>query len=186
MPALEVLLALLLFTLCSFASDFFLVRRLRCTPMGKLCRSVGASRLFVYLTFLAAHLLGPIQADVLRAVPMTFSAASLVLIVLARRDILALLHSALPPPNGWRILFPADLDRFAPFPGMDGMRKIEDQWTFWVTISLLILNCRACTSILVCCRCYSYAWRGAEAGKNVAFFTRGIARGGRLSGIKTL
>lgn len=61
--------------------------------MEKLCGSVGASLLFVYLTFLAAYLLSPIEADVPRAVPAAFSGVSFALIVLARRDIVALFHN---------------------------------------------------------------------------------------------
>jgi hypothetical protein len=94
MLGLEVQLTLLLLIVCSFGPGFFLVRRLRWTPMEKLCGSVGASLLFVYLVFLAAYLLSSNRADVPRAVPVVFSAVAFVLIVVARLDILALFRSA--------------------------------------------------------------------------------------------
>jgi histidine ammonia-lyase len=93
--------------------------------MENLCGSVGASLLFVYLTFLAAYLLGPTQADVVRAVPMSLSAASLVLIVLARRDILALFHSARVRQTvaGFSLLLIWTVVHH--FPGTDGMHEME-------------------------------------------------------------
>jgi hypothetical protein len=105
MLAIEVLFALFLLTVCSFGSGFFFVRHLRWTPMEKLCGSVGASLVFVYLVFLATYLLSSNRADVPRAVPALFSAGSLALIVLARRDALALFRSARVRQTVWGFSF---------------------------------------------------------------------------------
>jgi hypothetical protein len=51
MPQLlsQVVLAIALLAVCSFASGFLIVRRLRWTPLEKLCGSVGLSLILVYL-----------------------------------------------------------------------------------------------------------------------------------------
>lgn len=93
MLALEVLLAVSLLIVCGFGSGFFLVRRLRWTPMEKLCGSIGASLIICYLFFVAVYLLGPKGTGVSRAALASFSAGSAGLIVLARRDLASLFHS---------------------------------------------------------------------------------------------
>src|SRR4030095_4183651 len=64
-----------------------------------------AALVFVYLIFLATYLLSPNRADVPRAVPALFSAGSLALIVLARRDALALFRSARVRQTVWGFSF---------------------------------------------------------------------------------
>jgi hypothetical protein len=54
---LPLLLAALL--LCSFFPGFFVVRRLRWTPLEKLCGSVGLSLILIYLATWAVYCLGP-------------------------------------------------------------------------------------------------------------------------------
>ncbi|HXT27107.1 MAG TPA: hypothetical protein VN749_19995 [Candidatus Eisenbacteria bacterium] len=93
MLALEVLLTLLLLLVCSFGPGFFLVRRLRWTPMEKLCGSVGASLALCYLFFTAVYLLTPNGIAVSRMVLAGFSASSLACVILARRDVARLLHN---------------------------------------------------------------------------------------------
>src|SRR5215470_11087389 len=93
MLALEVLLAVFLLIVCGVGSGFFFVRRLRWTPMEKLCGSVGASLIICYLFFVVAYLLRPNGIGVSRIALSSFSAGSAVLIVLARRDVASLLRS---------------------------------------------------------------------------------------------
>ena len=54
---LALLLALLL--VCSFTPGFFFIRRLRWTPLEKLCGSVGLSLILVYLAAWAIYCFGP-------------------------------------------------------------------------------------------------------------------------------
>jgi hypothetical protein len=53
---LALLLALLI---CSFTPGFFIIRRLRWTPLEKLCGSVGLSLILVYLAAWAIYCFGP-------------------------------------------------------------------------------------------------------------------------------
>ena len=59
MLALEVLLVLVLLVVCGFAPGFFFIRRLRWSPMEKLCGSIGASFALLYLVFGTVYLFTP-------------------------------------------------------------------------------------------------------------------------------
>jgi len=93
MLALEVLLAVLLLLLCGFATGFFLVRRLRWTPMEKLCGSVGASLIICYLFFAAVYLLSPAKTGVSRIALLGFPACSALFLALSWREAARLLGS---------------------------------------------------------------------------------------------
>jgi hypothetical protein len=93
MLVLEGLLAIFSMIVCSFAPGFFFLRRLQWTPMEKLCGSVGASLILCYLFFVAVYLLSQEGRDIPRPLLSCFSACSLALGVLARRDIARLFHS---------------------------------------------------------------------------------------------
>jgi len=94
MLALEVLLAVFLLAVGGFAAGFFLVRRLRWTPLEKLCGSIGLSLVICYLFFVAVYLLGPRDTGVSPIALAGFSAASAVLLVLSRKEVASLVHSA--------------------------------------------------------------------------------------------
>jgi hypothetical protein len=92
MLALQLGLALALLLICGFAPGFFLVRRLRWSPMEKLCGSVGASFILVYLAFgLIYHLnsVGEMPSKLLALV----SVASFCLAIAIRRDVVRLFRS---------------------------------------------------------------------------------------------
>jgi hypothetical protein len=75
--------ALLLLVLCSFFPGFFFLRRLRWTPLEKLCGSVGLSLILLYLGAWGAYTLGPKDQ---RPVYWAMVAASAVLAALGARD----------------------------------------------------------------------------------------------------
>jgi hypothetical protein len=78
---LALLLALLL--VCSFAPGFFFIRRLRWTPLEKLCGSVGLSLILVYLAAWAIYWFGPRDERLLFRV---VAAAAVLLGAIAWRD----------------------------------------------------------------------------------------------------
>jgi hypothetical protein len=90
MLALQILLVMILLIVCGFAPGFFLVRRLRMSPMEKLCGSIGLSLILLYLVTWEYFCLVP-DAGVVAyaAVP----AVSLALGFLARRDFATFLRS---------------------------------------------------------------------------------------------
>ena len=59
MLALDLVATLVLLAICGFAPGFFLVRRLRWSPMEKLCGSVGLSLVLVYLAAWLVYIAGP-------------------------------------------------------------------------------------------------------------------------------
>ena len=93
MLALQALLAIILLTAGSFGPGFFIVRRLRWTPMEKLCGAVGVSLVIAYLFLTAVYLLSPPGQDLPRRVLMGYSICSVLFIVMAQRDAIRLLHN---------------------------------------------------------------------------------------------
>ena len=90
------------------------------------------------------------------------------------------------PPNGCRILFPADLGRSAPLPGHGWYARnggsvefLGDHFFADSKLPRMYLYIGLLSLLLLCLA-------RTVASKNVALFTRRIARGGRLSDIKTL
>jgi hypothetical protein len=85
---LALLLALLI--VCSFTPGFFFVRRLRWTPLEKLCGSVGLSLILVYLAAWGIYCFGPND----ERIPFRIVAGTAVLLgVAAWRDAWRLLRS---------------------------------------------------------------------------------------------
>jgi hypothetical protein len=97
MLALEVLLVLVLLVVCGFAPGFFFIRRLRWSPMEKLCGSIGASFALLYLVFGTIYCLSPsgtwAQMEMQTSIFTLVSAASVALGFAARRDIVRLFAS---------------------------------------------------------------------------------------------
>jgi len=92
MLALQLLLAMFLLVVCGFAPGFFLIRRLRWSPMEKLCGSIGASFVLVYLGFWASYLLSPAGETPSRLLAF-LSLASVGLGCAAWRDLVRLFRS---------------------------------------------------------------------------------------------
>src|SRR5271163_426645 len=90
MLALQLGLTLALLAVCAFIPGFFFIRRLRWSPMEKLCGSVGLSLILVYLVFFAVHAFAP---GMEAAVSYGFSALSIVLIFFTRKDSVELFQS---------------------------------------------------------------------------------------------
>jgi 4-amino-4-deoxy-L-arabinose transferase-like glycosyltransferase len=57
----QVAAAILLLAVCGFFPGFFFVRRLRWTPLEKLCGSIGLSLVFLYAAVFAVYCFGPVQ-----------------------------------------------------------------------------------------------------------------------------
>jgi hypothetical protein len=97
MLALEILLALVLLLICSFAPGFLVIRHLRWSPMEKLCGSIGASLGMLYLVFGTIYCFGPYAAWMQSGTPPRFLAivpiACLAQGLSARRDIVRLFDS---------------------------------------------------------------------------------------------
>src|SRR5258708_442603 len=88
MFALEALLALCLLLVCSFSPGFFVIRRLRWSPMEKLCGSIALSLILIYLASWGIYYAG---ADRMRPQACwAVSIACAALGVVARRDIIQL------------------------------------------------------------------------------------------------
>jgi hypothetical protein len=91
MLAAQLLFALILLAVCSFAPGFFLIRRFPWNPLEKLCGSIGLSLILLYLACWAIYVLAPaIQPAGYFAV----SAICAALAVAAWRDLGALLGIA--------------------------------------------------------------------------------------------
>jgi hypothetical protein len=80
----QLALTLLSLIVCAFAPGFFLIRRLRWSPMEKLCGSVGLSLILVWLAAWVLYLVVP-GAGAVGAVVIT--AGSAVLLALAWKDV---------------------------------------------------------------------------------------------------
>jgi uncharacterized BrkB/YihY/UPF0761 family membrane protein len=93
MLALEVLLAIVLLVVCGFAPGFFFIRRLRWTPMEKLCGSIGMSFILLYLLFFTIYCLSPNNTDIQAVFPGLISAACLSLGFAVRHDAFRLFAS---------------------------------------------------------------------------------------------
>jgi hypothetical protein len=90
MLAAQLGLTLLLLAVCSFAPGFIAVRRLPWNPLEKLCGSIGLSLIVLYLVCFGAYCLAP---GSLTAVCRAFAAASVLMGVLAWKDIRRLVCS---------------------------------------------------------------------------------------------
>jgi hypothetical protein len=90
MPVLQIAVVLALLIVCGFAPGFFLVRRLRWSPMEKLCSSIGLSLILVYLTTWTYYCFVP-NAGVWAYAGV--SAISVALGVIAWKDIAHLVRS---------------------------------------------------------------------------------------------
>lgn len=75
--------AILLLAVCGFFPGFFLLRKLRWTPLEKLCGSIGLSLIFVYAATWAVYCLGPREQ---RPAYWAVAATSALLGVLSWRD----------------------------------------------------------------------------------------------------
>jgi len=83
-------LVLCLLAICGFAPGFFFLRRLRWSPMEKLCGSIGLSLALLYLTSWAIYLVHPPGG---RAAWFLASVACAAAAIAARRDIRGLLRA---------------------------------------------------------------------------------------------
>ena len=92
MLALQLVLAMALLVICGFIPGFFLIRRFRWSPMEKLCGSVGASLVLVYLAFWAIYLFSPVGETPSKLLAFV-SIACLGLAVAVRRELVRLLRS---------------------------------------------------------------------------------------------
>ncbi len=79
----QLALLLLLLAVCSFAPGFFFIRRLRWTPLEKLCGSIGLSLALLYLAAWGIYCFGPHDP---RGAYWAVAAASVALGALAWRD----------------------------------------------------------------------------------------------------
>ena len=89
----SILLLPVLLALCGFAPGFYLLRRLRWSPMEKLCGSVGLSLALLYLASWLVFWLGPSDG---RIHPLPYAAVTLACAVLAaaaRKDAARLWHA---------------------------------------------------------------------------------------------
>jgi hypothetical protein len=93
MPVLEALLAIPLLVACGFAPGFFVVRRLRWSPMEKLCGSIGISFTVLYLVFTAIYHLSPSGVAIQPKFLALVSAASVAIGLATRRDVVRLFGS---------------------------------------------------------------------------------------------
>ncbi len=93
MLAFELLLAIVLLVVCSFPAGFLLTRKLRWSPMEKLCGSIGASFVLLYLVFGTIYCLTPAGADMPRKLLALISIASLGLGIAVWGDIARLFRS---------------------------------------------------------------------------------------------
>src|SRR5271157_3923095 len=92
MLLLELVLTFGLLAVCSFTPGFFFVRRLRWTPLEKLCGSVGLSLAMLFLASWLVYL--STSGNESQRVPFFFvSTVCLVLGMAARRDIARLFHA---------------------------------------------------------------------------------------------
>jgi len=90
MPAFQLGLVLALLAVCTFTPGFFFLRRLRWSPMEKLCGSIGLSLILLYLASWAYYCLAPGSEE---PAFWCISVGSVALGVLARRDLLGLVQS---------------------------------------------------------------------------------------------
>ena len=91
MLALQLILTLILLAIGSFAPGFFLVRRLRWSPLEKLCGSIGLSLILLYLAAWGIYVAGPADQ---RPAFFAVSMVCCLLGALAWRDAVALLRVA--------------------------------------------------------------------------------------------
>jgi hypothetical protein len=93
--AIQAVLLVGLLIVCCFAPGFFLVRWLRLTPMEKLCASVGASLILLYLVTSIVYLAGGVGSGVrLPVAPLAISSAVCVILgIAAWKDLFRLLRS---------------------------------------------------------------------------------------------
>jgi len=89
MMAFQIALLLVLMCVCSVAPGFFLVRRLRWSPLEKFCGAVGLSLVLLYLTAFATRILG---LD--RWAYYAVSLGCVVLAAVARRDLARLFRAS--------------------------------------------------------------------------------------------
>lgn len=93
----ELLLAVVLLVVCGFAPGFFFIRRLRWSPMEKLCGSIGASFALLYLVAGTIYFFSPVgtgtDAQMRPGLLALVSIASLALAFIARHDIARLFAS---------------------------------------------------------------------------------------------
>src|SRR5450631_2778211 len=93
MLAFQLPLAIVLLVVCSFPAGFLLTRKLRWSPMEKLCGSIGASFILLYLVFGIIYCLTPAGAEMLRRLLALVSLVSLGLGIAAWGDIARLFSS---------------------------------------------------------------------------------------------
>lgn len=93
----ELLLAVVLLLVCGFAPGFFFIRRLRWSPMEKLCGSIGASFALLYLVSATIYFFSPpgtgAEAEMRPELLALVSIASAALAFIARGDIARLFAS---------------------------------------------------------------------------------------------
>src|ERR1019366_5487120 len=91
MLLLQLVLTFGLLAVCSFTPGFFFVRRLRWTPLEKLCGSIGLSLVMLFLAAWVVYL--STSGDASERIPFwCVSAVSVALGIAARRDIARLFH----------------------------------------------------------------------------------------------
>src|SRR5580658_6425518 len=90
MLAAQLGLTLLLLAVCSFAPGFIAIRRLRWSPLEKLCGSIALSLIVLYLVCFGAYCFAP---GALTGVCRAFAAASVLLGLLAWKDIRRVVRS---------------------------------------------------------------------------------------------
>src|SRR5438105_6888699 len=94
MLAAQSALLLGLMVVCSCVPGFFFIRRLRWTPLEKLCGSIGLSLIILYLVTWLIFVSGTGTGRRIPAAPLAVtSIVCVVLGIVARRDILRLLQS---------------------------------------------------------------------------------------------
>jgi len=93
MLALELLVAIILLVVCGFAGGFFFLRHLRWSPMEKLCGSIGASFIALYLAFGAIYHLSPVGSKIQPKYLALVSVASFILGLSVWRDVVRLFDS---------------------------------------------------------------------------------------------
>ena len=93
MLALELVLALVLLVVCSFAPGFFFIRHLRWSPMEKLCGSIGLSLILLYLSFGTVYCLSPNGTEMPREFFVLISISCVALGLAAHREVVRLVGS---------------------------------------------------------------------------------------------
>src|SRR5438132_610440 len=84
-------LLLVLLLVCSLAPGIFLLRKLRWSPMEKLCGGISLSLTLLYLASWGSYCLLPASAD--RATSVALAVVSGALAIAARKDIARMFHS---------------------------------------------------------------------------------------------